>query len=61
MAIMTYSQAIREALREEMKRDDSVFIFGEDVGVFNGPYGVTNGLLEEFGGILLFLRLQLWV
>jgi pyruvate dehydrogenase E1 component beta subunit len=50
MAIMTYSQAIREALREEMKRDDSVFIFGEDVGVFNGPYGVTNGLLEEFGG-----------
>lgn len=49
MAEMTYSQAINEALREEMRRDENVYIMGEDVGVFGGCFGVTTGLIEEFG------------
>jgi len=43
------AQAIREALREEMLRDETVFLMGEDVGLFGGPFGVTKGLMEEFG------------
>jgi len=46
---VTYAEAIREALREEMLRDESVFILGEDVGVYGGAFGVTRGLVEEFG------------
>jgi len=46
---MTYGEAIREGLRIKMKEDDSVFIFGEDVGQFGGCFGVTAGLLDEFG------------
>ncbi|SHJ10455.1 alpha-ketoacid dehydrogenase subunit beta [Desulfofundulus thermosubterraneus] len=46
---MTYSQAINAALREEMKRDDTVYILGEDVGIFGGCFGVTAGLIQEFG------------
>lgn len=46
---MAYNQAIAEALREEMKRDPSVFIMGEDIGIYGGAYGATKGLLEEFG------------
>jgi len=46
---ITYAEAIREALREEMARDARVFILGEDVGVFGGIFGVTKGLLAEFG------------
>ena len=49
MREITYAEAIREALREEMQRDDSVFIIGEDVGIYGGAFGVTRGLLEEFG------------
>lgn len=49
MAAMTYSQAINEALREEMRRDKNVYILGEDVGVFGGCFGVTTGLIDEFG------------
>ncbi len=49
MREISYAEAIREALREEMERDPSVFIMGEDVGVFGGVFGVTKGLLEEFG------------
>jgi pyruvate dehydrogenase E1 component beta subunit len=49
MREISYAEAIREALREEMQRDPSVFIMGEDVGVFGGVFGVTKGLLEEFG------------
>ncbi len=48
MTQLTYSQAIREALREEMLRDDSVIVMGEDVGVMNGAHGATRGLLDEF-------------
>jgi pyruvate/2-oxoglutarate/acetoin dehydrogenase E1 component len=46
---ITYAEALNEALREEMRRDDSVIVFGEDVGVYGGVYKVTKGLLEEFG------------
>ena len=49
MSEMTYSQAINEALREEMRRDDKVFIMGEDVGIFGGCFGVTTGMIDEFG------------
>ena len=46
---VTYVEAIREALREEMLRDERVFIMGEDVGVYGGAFQVTRGLVEEFG------------
>lgn len=49
MHIITFSEAIREAMSEEMRRDPSVFLMGEDVGVFNGVWGVSNGMLAEFG------------
>ena len=49
MREITYAEAIREALRHEMKLDDNVFIFGEDVGAFGGCFGVTAGLYDEFG------------
>jgi pyruvate dehydrogenase E1 component beta subunit len=49
MRTLTYSEAINEALREEMDRDPSVFIIGEDVGTMGGVFGVTNGLLKQFG------------
>jgi len=46
---LTYLEAIREALFEEMRRDDKVFVLGEDVGVYGGAFGITKGLYEEFG------------
>ncbi len=49
MAQKTYRDAIREALREEMLRDERVLILGEEVGVWGGTYAVTRGLYEEFG------------
>ena len=49
MATMRMREALNLALREEMQRDESVFIMGEDVGVFQGAFKVTAGLLEEFG------------
>lgn len=49
MSVMTYSEAIRTALREEMQRDESVILMGEDIGVYGGAFGVTAGLLDEFG------------
>lgn len=47
--ILTYAQALREAFYEEMKRDEKVFIMGEDIGVFGNVFGATKGFLEEFG------------
>ena len=47
--LMTYAEAIRSALREEMHRDERVFLFGEDIGRYGGAFGVTFGLLDEFG------------
>lgn len=49
MARITYLEAIREALREEMHRDPNVFIMGEDIGVHGGSFKVTKGLIDEFG------------
>src|SRR5918994_1195244 len=49
MREITYRQALQEALREEMQRDESVFLLGEDIAEFGGSYKVTSGLLEEFG------------
>ena len=49
MREITYSEAIREAMCEEMRRDPAVFLMGEDVGVFGGVWGVSHDMLEEFG------------
>ncbi len=49
MPTLTYRDALNQALREEMQRDTSVFIMGEEVGVYQGAYKVSRGLLEEFG------------
>jgi pyruvate dehydrogenase E1 component beta subunit len=46
---MTYREAIREAIREAMLRDERVFLMGEDVGRYGGTFGVSRGLLDEFG------------
>lgn len=46
---MYFTEALREALAEEMRRDPNVFLMGEDMGVYGGCFGVTRGLLEEFG------------
>jgi 2-oxoisovalerate dehydrogenase E1 component beta subunit len=46
---LSYLEAIREALAEEMRRDPKVFVLGEDVGPYGGAFGVTQGLAEEFG------------
>jgi pyruvate dehydrogenase E1 component beta subunit len=47
--VMSYREALRLALREELARDERVFVMGEEVGVFDGAYKVTAGLLDEFG------------
>ena len=49
MAVMTYLEAIADALRTEMKRDDSVFMIGEDIGTYGGAFKLTKGFLNEFG------------
>src|SRR6185295_7229260 len=49
MREITYLEAIREALAEEMRRDQKGFVLGEDVGPYGGAFGGTQGLAEEFG------------
>ena len=49
MAAVRMRQALRDAMAEEMRRDESVYVMGEDVGVFQGAFKVTEGLLDEFG------------
>src|SRR5205085_6508353 len=49
MPTMTYLQAISDAMREEMRADDRVFVMGEDIGVFGGAFKVTDGFIDEFG------------
>jgi 2-oxoisovalerate dehydrogenase E1 component beta subunit len=49
MATMTYLQAISDAMRQEMRNDERVFVMGEDIGVFGGAFKVTDGFIEEFG------------
>ena len=48
MATMTYLQAISDAMRQEMREDERVFVMGEDIGVFGGAFKVTDGFIEEF-------------
>jgi pyruvate dehydrogenase E1 component beta subunit len=49
VAVITYREALNQALREEMQRDERVFVIGEEVGLYEGAYKVTQGLLKEFG------------
>jgi pyruvate dehydrogenase E1 component beta subunit len=49
MPVITYRDALAQALREEMQRDDRVFLMGEEVAVYQGAYKVSKGLLQEFG------------
>src|ERR1051325_3841783 len=49
MATLTYRDALNQALREELKRDDRVFLMGEEVAEYDGAYKVSRGLLKEFG------------
>lgn len=47
--IISFRQALREAMQEEMRRDDSIFLMGEEVAQYNGAYKVSQGMLDEFG------------
>jgi pyruvate dehydrogenase E1 component beta subunit len=49
VTVMTYREALRKTLRDELRRDDNVFLMGEEIGVFEGSYKITAGLLTEFG------------
>jgi acetoin:2,6-dichlorophenolindophenol oxidoreductase subunit beta len=49
MEEITYGQAVRDAMREEMHNNPDVFIMGEDIGVYGGAFGITYGMLDEFG------------
>src|SRR5438309_2624828 len=49
MAEVTYLEAIKTGMQEEMQRDESVYILGEDIGVYGGAFKVTAGFLDEFG------------
>jgi len=49
MRTVTYAEAIRETMSQAMRQDEDVFILGEDIGIYGGAFGVTNGMLEEFG------------
>lgn len=49
MAVITYLEAIRQALGDEMARDERVFLLGQDIGVYGGPFKATEGLLDRFG------------
>ncbi|SHE79231.1 pyruvate dehydrogenase E1 component beta subunit [Seinonella peptonophila] len=49
MREITYAEAVREAMSEKMREDQDVFILGEDIGVYGGAFGVTRGMIEEFG------------
>jgi pyruvate/2-oxoglutarate/acetoin dehydrogenase E1 component len=46
---ITFLEAIREAMTQEMQRDEDVFLLGEDIGVYGGAFGVSRGMIEEFG------------
>jgi 2-oxoisovalerate dehydrogenase E1 component beta subunit len=50
MPVLTYLEAIRQGIWEEMERDPSVFLLGEDIGAYGGAFKVTAGMLEKFGG-----------
>ena len=49
MATMTYREALKAAMSEEMERDESVVLLGEDIGVYGGTHLITAGLIDRFG------------
>ena len=49
MKEITYAEAVKEAMSEEMRRDENVFFMGEDIGVYCGAFGVSKGMVQEFG------------
>jgi len=49
MRTIAFRQALREAMEEEMRRDETVFLMGEEVAQYNGAYKVSQGMLDEFG------------
>ncbi|MGA1307978.1 MAG: alpha-ketoacid dehydrogenase subunit beta, partial [Candidatus Kapaibacteriota bacterium] len=49
MPVMTYLEAIADSLKIEMRKDESVFMIGEDIGTYGGAFKLTKGFLEEFG------------
>ncbi|WP_208590022.1 alpha-ketoacid dehydrogenase subunit beta [Gracilibacillus suaedae] len=49
MRELTYLEAVREAMSQEMRENNDIFILGEDIGVYGGAFGVTRGMIEEFG------------
>jgi len=49
MREITYAEALREVMIQEMKRDENIYLLGEDIGVFGGAFGVTNGMVDELG------------
>ena len=57
MPVLTYLEAIRQGIWEEMERDPSVFLLGEDIGTYGGAFKVTAGMLEKFGRTASLIRL----
>ena len=49
MKTVQFREALREAMSEEMRRDENVFLMGEEVAEYNGAYKVSQGMLDEFG------------
>ncbi|RZK66407.1 MAG: alpha-ketoacid dehydrogenase subunit beta, partial [Pedobacter sp.] len=49
MRVIQYREALREAMNEEMRKDDKIFLMGEEVAEYNGAYKVSQGMLDEFG------------
>lgn len=49
MSEITYAQAVNDAISEEMRRDETVFMLGEDIGLYCGAFGVSKGMIQEFG------------
>lgn len=49
MREITYAEALKEAMSQRMREDENVFMLGEDIGIYGGAFGVTNGMIEEFG------------
>ena len=49
MPLISYREALNDAMREEMQRDSNIFILGEDVGFYGGAFKITEGLFAEFG------------
>ena len=56
MKEITYKEALREAMVEEMRRDEDIIFLGEDIGVYGGGFGVSYGMIEEFGEERLQIR-----